>query len=442
MPIPLPKERIGKTFAEKYLIEGILGRGGMGIVYGAVHTWTSRAVALKILSPEYADDSTMAQRFLREAKAAASLKHPNVVDVLDMGRDEDGSVYMALELLDGCTLSDHIADFGPFDLQETLALLIPVMGALVAAHAQGIIHRDIKPDNIILAKGPFGTVVPKLLDFGIAKTRDTSTFATQTGAILGTPQYMSPEQASGSRDVGPATDVWALGMVIHECLRGEPPYAGDTLMAIISSIAGAPEPTIEDPAIHVDLRRAVERATRRDLDSRYSDMSAFLEALRQCLEHAGLEVPSPETFVRLTEVDRGKGSAYGTGEYELDFPADFGATSGVRASSRPRPMRSERPKGMASHLPSQPERDEGEPWTLELEEVERAKVGLAPGRHLSRPPAFGPGSRRRGRLSARFGRQPAWLVYSGAALGALLGLSALYGIGLSAYRIWMRSQGY
>jgi len=429
MPISLPKERIGKRFAGKYRIDRILGRGGMGVVFGAIHEWTSRPVALKILSPEFVEDDAMATRFLREAQAAASLQHPNVVDVLDMGTDEEGSVYLVLELLDGCTLADHLDDCGPLSMEETLALLMPIMSAVAAAHVQGIVHRDIKPENILLSRGPAGKVVPKLLDFGIAKVNDGRTFATQTGAVLGTPQYMSPEQASGSRDVGPASDVWAMGMLIHECLEGKAPYQADTLMAIIASIAGAPEPKLRDPGVPRRLREAIERANRRDLASRHADMGIFLRHVQAALEDAGLEVGAPEAHVRLTESGAENGSAFVPRSYELAFPPELAVSPTASPSSRPRPMRSERPARLLSSIPP----------GLELEQVERTTTGLAPGRYLSRPP--GRHKKRAGLVERTLGGQPAWLATSVKALLLLLGASVAYGAGLSLFRLWMRSRG-
>ena len=429
MPIPLPKERIGKRFAGKYRIDRILGRGGMGVVFGAMHEWTSRPVAVKILNPEFVEDRSMAARFLREAQAAASLHHPNVVDVLDMGSDEDGAVYLVLELLDGCTLADHLADCGPLGMEETLSILMPIMSALATAHEQGSVHRDIKPENILLSQGQGGKVVPKLLDFGIAKTNDGRTFATQTGAVLGTPQYMSPEQASGARDVGPASDVWAMGMLIHECLEGKPPYQADTLMGIIANIAGAPEPKLQDPSVPPRLRAAIERANRRDLATRHKNMRVFLQHIQAALEESGFEIRPPESHVRLTESGAANGSAFVPRSYELDLPPEMMVSPTASPSTRPRPMRSERPGRMLSSIPP----------GLELEKVSPTIRHGAPGRYFSRPPRAR--TRQAGLLDRTIGQQPPWLVASVKGLLVVLGLSITYGVGLSLFRLWMRSHG-
>src|SRR5688572_13328538 len=144
MPILTPHERIGTRVADKYELTGMLGRGGMGVVFAAVHRWTGRRVAVKLIDPALADDPELGTRFLNEARAAAAIDHAHVVDVLDMGRDDDGTVYQALELLEGETLSERLRREGPLSVSETVRLLVPVMDALHHAHRAGIVHRDVK----------------------------------------------------------------------------------------------------------------------------------------------------------------------------------------------------------------------------------------------------------------------------------------------------------
>ncbi|MBC7172291.1 MAG: serine/threonine protein kinase, partial [Polyangiaceae bacterium] len=265
MPVLLPKERLGLRIAEKYLLDAIIGRGGMGVVYRGQHVWTGRPVAVKVMGPEFAEDELMAKRFLREARSAAALTHANVVDVLDMGRDVDGSVYLVLEHLEGHSLGDRLDEVGVLGPEETLAILFPIIDALTEAHAKGIVHRDIKPDNIFLSIDPKGSVVPKLLDFGVAKLlRSRSSAATRTGTVLGTPHYMSPEQARGSTDVGPPSDVWALGVVMYQCLSGKLLYDTAELLTTLSAIASAPDPSLDMLRVHPAIRRALERALRKD----------------------------------------------------------------------------------------------------------------------------------------------------------------------------------
>ncbi|MCA9607944.1 MAG: serine/threonine protein kinase, partial [Myxococcales bacterium] len=210
MPILMPKERLGRALGGRYRLLKILGKGGMGVVYEGVHEGTGRPVAVKVLLPQFLEHPEITKRFLREAKAAASLHHPNVVDVLDVGEDDDGAPYIVLEFLVGRTLH-ALSKKGPLDAEPTLAHLLPVMDALALAHDNGIVHRDVKPDNIFLAEDETGRITPKLLDFGIAKLLQvTSSLKTRTGTAMGTPHYMPPEQAQGARDVTPAADVWAM----------------------------------------------------------------------------------------------------------------------------------------------------------------------------------------------------------------------------------------
>ncbi len=302
MPVLLPKERLGSRIADKYQLDAILGRGGMGVVYKGTHVWTGRPVAVKVMGPEYAEDEHMAKRFLREARSAAALSHPNVVDVLDMGRDVDGSVYLVLEHLSGHSLGDRLDEVRRIAVDETLAVLFPVMDALTEAHSKGIVHRDLKPDNIFLSIDAKGVVVPKLLDFGVAKVlRGGGTAATQTGTVLGTPHYMSPEQARGSTNVGPASDVWALGVVMVQCLSGKLLYDTEELLTTLSAIASGPDPVIDLPDVHPAIRRTLERALRKDVKERFRDMEAFGLSMRLAAHAAGISV-RPELLPRVRSV--------------------------------------------------------------------------------------------------------------------------------------------
>src|SRR5262245_31272308 len=180
MPILTPEERIGNLLAGKYQLERILGEGGMGVVFEGVHSWTSRKVAVKLLHPNYAKDQAIVRRFLQEARTATALRHPNVVDVLDMGSEDDGTAYLVLELLSGEPLSDVLAR-GPLPLRDALIILLPAMNALATAHDKLFIHRDLKPENIFLHYEG-GELVPKVLDFGLAKVLEAGGDArTRTG---------------------------------------------------------------------------------------------------------------------------------------------------------------------------------------------------------------------------------------------------------------------
>ncbi len=229
-----------------YQLTSILGQGGMGTVFQGEDTFTGRKVAIKLLHASFAQDPGVAQRFIREARAAVSLRHPNVVEVLHMNQDEHGVVYMVLELLEGCSLDAHLRKNGPVPLNEAVRYLAPIMSALEVAHEKGIVHRDVKPENIFLSETAAG-IVPKLLDFGIAKMADAVTgFSTNAGSVMGSPAYMSPEQAMGSNKIGPPTDVWAMGVVFYECLTGSSPFAAGDARKCLAKVLTADPPALRD----------------------------------------------------------------------------------------------------------------------------------------------------------------------------------------------------
>jgi serine/threonine protein kinase len=295
MPIPTDDERIGSVVAGKYRIEELLGRGGMGSVFRATHTWTERQVALKFLHAEEARDPQIVKRFLREARAAAALRHPNAVDVLDMGEDPEAGVYMVLELLEGLTLSYALRLRGRLGYAETLKTMLPIMDALQAAHARNIVHRDIKPENIFLSKQS-GVVVPKLLDFGIAKVQKADESSrTQAGLMIGTPTYMSPEQVQGRTDLGTASDIWALGVVLFECLSWRHPFEAESVSHLFVKILTESPCPIERhvPALAGDVSAILQTAMARDPKERYRSVADLAKALRE----ASPSAPSPAVIV-------------------------------------------------------------------------------------------------------------------------------------------------
>ncbi len=280
MPILTSAERIGTTLAGKYRLDRILGQGGMGTVFAGVHEWTSRQVAVKMLNADLAADDVTAQRFLQEARAAAGLEHPNVVDVLDMGQAEDGAVYLVLELLVGESLADQIVR-GPMSVQATLSHLLPVIDALGSAHKHGIVHRDLKPDNIFLSITPQGRVIPKLLDFGIVKVAGDKATKTKVGFIVGTPEYMSPEQAQGKADIGPSSDVWSMGVVLFECLTGQLPFQAETQTGVLVAVVTQRAPSVRTLGVEVPraIAAVVDRALSVEPEARFPDAAALGQAL-------------------------------------------------------------------------------------------------------------------------------------------------------------------
>jgi serine/threonine protein kinase len=228
----------------RYRLLSLLGQGGGGAVWRAEHLDLSTPAAVKLIDPSAAESPDALARFKREAKAAASLRSTNVVQILDYGLDGD-TPYIAMELLLGESLAQRLTLNGPLTPEETATVLRQVAKALDRAHEQGIVHRDLKPDNIFLAWEGDDEVV-KVLDFGIAKSKADSTLEqalrTQTGAILGTPCYMSPEQLAGDKSVDHRTDIWALAVIACECLTGKRPFAAESFSALVLAISTAPPP--------------------------------------------------------------------------------------------------------------------------------------------------------------------------------------------------------
>jgi serine/threonine-protein kinase len=295
MPIPTEEERIGRLVGGRYRLTARLGRGGTGVVYAAEHTWTGRRVAVKILRPEFARDLSVTRRFLQEARAAATIDHPHVVGVFDMGTDTDGTVFMALELVNGQPLSTILAKEGTLSPDRALSLLLPVMDALQAAHDAGVVHRDIKPENVLVRPGsaPDGRPYPKLADFGMARMLESSWGrSTQTGVAVGTPLFMSPEQAHADDDVGPQSDVWSMGVLLYHCLSGRFPHESDSPAQLLLSIVGrTPTPlSAVHPGIPAPIDAVVMRALRRDLGERHGSMKAFRDALVEAASASGVAV--------------------------------------------------------------------------------------------------------------------------------------------------------
>jgi serine/threonine protein kinase len=280
-----PSARLGTIIAGRYAVRRLLGAGGMGAVYEAENTVTGRRVALKVMLPRAASVDTAPERFLREARAASKVEHPHIVDVLDAGQNPaDGCWYIVQELLEGRELRAEMEARGRLPWPAVMTLLGPVMEALGAAHRQGIVHRDVKPENIFLAHSTGGTV-PKLIDFGIARLLDGDgpLNLTRSGALLGTPNYMAPEQARGLKDIDARADVWAMGVVLREALCGERPFKNDNYNAMMVSILSDPIPPIADvcAGLPAHVSAALDRALARDRDRRFRDVGELLEALRR-----------------------------------------------------------------------------------------------------------------------------------------------------------------
>lgn len=279
-------DRIGEVLEGKYRLRSVLGRGGMGVVYEAEHTVISRRMAVKMLHGEHLGSDEMAQRFLQEAKSASTIRHPNVIEIQDVGQAADGAIFIVMELLEGRSLSAVLR--GNTRLAPALAVAITrqILAGLEAAHAARIVHRDLKPDNVFLAieklTGQRGERV-KILDFGISKgvAGGPEVGLTRTGAVLGTAWYMAPEQARGDKDLDERADIWAVGVMLHQMLVGELPFAGDSYNAVLAQILTEPVPSCTDRAPELDpaLAQVVHKALAKDRSGRYGSAAAFDEAL-------------------------------------------------------------------------------------------------------------------------------------------------------------------
>ncbi|MEZ4325928.1 MAG: serine/threonine-protein kinase [Polyangiales bacterium] len=253
----------------------------MGTVWAAEHQLLKKVVAVKLLLPQQLHGAAR-KRFEREARMAGSIGHPSIVKVFDMGHREDGAPYLVMEYLKGESLADRVETFGALDVSECVTIMTQVLGGLAAAHDKGIVHRDLKPDNIFLARQDDGSTRAKLLDFGVSKSLDESTLAlTRTGAVIGTPYYLSPEQARGDQGIDHRVDIWAAGVLLYEMLTGTLPFTADNYNALLVKIlTNTPVPPSRvRPSIPLEMENVVLRAMERDREQRFPSAQAMLEAI-------------------------------------------------------------------------------------------------------------------------------------------------------------------
>ncbi len=261
----------GTVLGERYALTGRIAVGGMGEVWAATDTVLDRTVAVKLLNPGLSQESDFVERFRAEARHTAALQHPNIATVFDYGED-DGTAYLVMELVPGQPLSQIISERAPLSAQETVAILIQAATALAAAHEGGVVHRDVKPANILIT--PDGTV--KLTDFGISRAVD-SVPLTQTGQVLGTAQYLSPEQALGQSATA-ASDIYALGVVGHEMLTGERPFDTGSVVSTALAHVNNPPPPLPD-TVPVGLRDVISAAMAKDPADRPASAADMAHAL-------------------------------------------------------------------------------------------------------------------------------------------------------------------
>jgi serine/threonine-protein kinase len=291
--------RTGEILASKYRLEEELGRGGMGAVYRAFHVGVHKQFAVKVLTAEVAGKKSIAARLVLEAQAAGRIGHPGILEVYDVGEDDDGRPFLVMELLRGETLASLVAR-GPLDVDVACWIAAQVLEVLDAAHRAGVVHRDVKPQNVFLVApsddAGAGPRTVKLLDFGIAKFHlDDATGITRSGEVIGSPLYMAPEQARGEVEIDARVDVWSVGAMLFEMLTGKPAHLGPSAIAVLAKILTetAPSPSSRRPSVPREIDAIVQRALVIERDDRYDAARAMLDALASARTTCGWSNAAP-----------------------------------------------------------------------------------------------------------------------------------------------------
>ena len=301
--VPLVK---GQVIADRYRLTGLIGRGGMGEVWSAVHLVTERGVAMKFVETSLRLTDRLRERLFREARAAGRVKHPGVIEVVDAFTTEDDIPVLVMELLEGEPLSRRLRREGALGAAEATDILLQVVSAVGATHERGIVHRDLKPDNVFLCRGEDGLRV-KVLDFGVAKLaapgEHSSDGLTSVGQVLGTPAYMAPEQCRGERGIDHRADMWAIGVMIYELMSGERPIEGESVGEVVEWLLTEGVPPLRElvPDAPFDVAVMARRLLERDPDARPQDLREVAEVLRRHCDRrvpefgaAGSRVPTEE----------------------------------------------------------------------------------------------------------------------------------------------------
>jgi eukaryotic-like serine/threonine-protein kinase len=284
---------VGQLIGERYELEELVGTGGMSSVYRAHDRMLERHVALKVLHEQFTADGDYVERFRREARAVAQLSHPNIVTVIDRGEQDDRQ-FIVFEYVDGENLKSLVEREGPLPEAEAIALTHQIARALSFAHGQGLVHRDVKPQNVLLN----GDGQAKVTDFGIARSIDVHGSLTQTGTVMGTSDYISPEQARGAH-VEAQSDIYSLGVVLYELLTGEVPFPGDNFVAVAMRHINEPVPSVlaKRPEISPRLDAVVQRAMAKDPDDRFRSMDELCRELDACRTRPESTASGAETMV-------------------------------------------------------------------------------------------------------------------------------------------------
>jgi eukaryotic-like serine/threonine-protein kinase len=292
---------LGTLLEGKYRIDARIGAGGMGSVYRGEHVMLGKTVAVKVINHHLVTSDEVVVRFQREARAVASLDHPNIVTVYDLGQLPDGTLYIAMEYIDGPTLKSRLRTGGPLNPGDAASLLTQVASALSFAHRKQIVHRDLKSENLMLASDDEGRTLVKLVDFGIAKTFDESTQLTVAGYMMGTPHYMAPEQAAGAT-VDHRADLYSLGVILYEALTGQVPFGDATLSSVLvrlaTEIPSPPSVRYTEGRIPPALDAVVMRCLEKDPARRFQSADDFAAALERAAgepDARTLRLPTPPT---------------------------------------------------------------------------------------------------------------------------------------------------
>lgn len=333
----------GDVLAGKYRVERVLGKGGMGVVVAATHLTLGQRVALKFLLPQATEDPQLVARFLREARAAAAIRSEHVARVLDVGELPGGAPYLVMEYLEGRDLAAELTQHGPLPVPLAVDFVLQACEALVEAHALGIVHRDVKPANLFLVKRTDGSPCIKVLDFGIAKQveQQGTDALTRTTAILGSPLYMSPEQVRASTKVDLRTDVWSLGIVLHELLTGRPAFDATTASALLAMIAADPPTPLRAlrPDAPVALEALIARCLEKNVAARTPSVAALARELAPFASERGRlsveRIVGTDAACATTAIQpSGPAPASATGDVVTEAPMIRASNATTQAASR------------------------------------------------------------------------------------------------------------
>jgi serine/threonine-protein kinase len=329
---------LGQVLDGRYKIESVLGQGGMGMVFRAMQTSVQRPVAVKTLNPSLAAAPQFFERFRREAEIASRLRHPNIITIFDFGRAPEGTCYFVMELLQGESLKEVVKRSGPMTLRRAVSLVEQACQGLAHAHAEGCVHRDLKPHNIMV-QDLGGRDFVKVLDFGLVKAMETEEeeALTSTGQVLGTPQYMPPEQAGGEA-VDPRSDLYSMAGVLYFCLTGSSPFGANTVRKALTAALTQPVPPVNSKRQGAPVPAALDaffkKALSPEKEDRYQNAQEFIDAMLDTvadLTDAELDA-LPSGGIAATSADRGSGSRPGLGSGSRAGPGRPGSGSGARPS--------------------------------------------------------------------------------------------------------------